>query len=151
MIKKITTILLISLGALLLSTVNVAAEEHEEIGGWSEDTGYYSNEDESSKDFSIQSATHKGWVTYRGGDNTRIEKAAVGETTWAATHFTRAWLQERNGSARKGQHTVYGSGYTKAQSGWGIHHTYSPDPYVARTGYGSWDAPGPIPSSNEDK
>lgn len=32
--------------------------------------------------------------------------------------------------------TVYGTGTTMAKSGWGNTNLISPDPYVARTGYG---------------
>lgn len=43
---------------------------------------------------------------------------------------------KRNGTARQGVVTVYGTGTTMAKSGWGNTNLISPDPYVARTGYG---------------
>lgn len=66
----------------------------------------------------------------------KLEKRAVGKTEWGVHHFTRAWLQKRNGTARQGVVTVYGTGTTMAKSGWGNTNLISPDPYVARTGYG---------------
>lgn len=138
--KKIITTFLSTISAILLFVGGAAANEvQKEIGGWSEETGYYS-ELVSKDEISILSApaSHKGYVDYRTLSPTSWQKRAIGETYWNVSHYTKAWLQERNGTAIKGLVVVYGIGSSKAQSGWGIHypHLAMQDPEVARTSYG---------------
>ncbi|UHA72110.1 hypothetical protein [Paenibacillus sp. 481] len=106
------------LGGLATSAFAASSE----YKGWSE--GQQSAVVSKSSEINPLAPRHVGRAETRG-----TLKRAVGETWWSERHYTRARLE--SGSLIVGDSgRVWGTGYTKAVSGWG------PILYSARTYYG---------------
>lgn len=92
------------------------------IGGWSEEQGYFINDTLSSvSEFAAlaSTATHKASFSYKKPGSQTYERV-TGETTWSGVyHYSRAryetWL---TGKAEADSGRVFGTGYSKATSGW---------------------------------
>ena len=109
-----------------IGTKSVYASEATEgiSGGWSESTGYYQNENISTKSNGISllaassPSSHKGKRLSRVYDNSGdIEVASYGETIWKDKyHYTTARTEDRKGNVNTTSGRQYGIGYTNATS-----------------------------------
>ncbi|MRX71472.1 hypothetical protein GJU40_04695 [Bacillus lacus] len=89
----------------------------QDLGGWSEDTGYFTYPTSSVSALAASSPSHRAWKNYRAGGSQPYERVN-GETTWSGTyHYSRAryeWLV--TGSVESDSGRVWGTGYTLATS-----------------------------------
>ncbi|WP_285395801.1 hypothetical protein [Lysinibacillus sp. fls2-241-R2A-57] len=128
-------------GALTLSlgtiaTANAAATEEEATiyGGWSEDTGYFSNfpqNDGMSLFASDDGADHNATKERKNSGSTVMERTHA-KTVWTGTHYTRA-RYEAGKKVEADSDRQWNIGDTsKATSGW---HTGDLN-WVAKSYYG---------------
>lgn len=100
----------------------------EVLGGWNEDSGYFTNPMSSSvgvmSDPVIEPGSggyapeHKSWKEYNGVSQNLYQRV-IGETTWPGTrHWTRAYYETWFGNMEYDSGRQYGIGYSIAHSEW---------------------------------
>ncbi|MFK3937992.1 hypothetical protein ACI2JA_10865 [Alkalihalobacillus sp. NPDC078783] len=74
----------------------IPVDEVQAVGGWSEDTGYWSNNENTMTLFAAKAAAakHKGWHTYTQ-IGTAKKKKVHAETEWTGSHYSRARFEMR--------------------------------------------------------
>lgn len=138
--KKILPSLIVAFGVLFLGN-SVSAEEVKEYGGWSDDNGYYQNNETSNK--SNKNSLFAGPPDHQSSAETKAENNAgyervVAKTDWPGVyHYSQAWYQHRVTGGKKASNRVWGTGNTVAKSGWVAVNVGNNAMYQRRTSYGS--------------
>ncbi|MGE7022099.1 hypothetical protein [Solibacillus cecembensis] len=120
----------LGLGGTIFTPANAASTDtsfdkvtDEEIGtvygGWSEDTGYFTNSSLLERSISLLSTpNHSAERQWNEGTTLPYERI-VATTTWDGVyHYSRARYENLFGNVEADSKRVYGTGKTKATSGW---------------------------------
>ncbi|MBW4828518.1 MAG: hypothetical protein KZY61_11145 [Clostridiaceae bacterium] len=136
--KVISGLLVLFIGISISGNIALANEG----GGWSEDTGYYT-ENTNLNSYSVRSARSTRSTPKHTGKRERKEIKgtthfrAHGWTTWVGVrHYTRAQMQDRKGRMLTDSGRKWGTNGTEAVSPYLAFSPYRSDKAITRYGRG---------------